>query len=160
MVRSFRFTATLTAMQLATSLVRVVLALGEAAQTATRQLDAESKKKGKVRGRHCKLNTRGIGNLAACTGLESSCNELCGLDTGVCVFCKACTVLRQALHDQRHKMTIMMMLDHTSSADKQGPGHVAGKQGALRGAAEHNQPQPEPGEQPEGDHSDAVPGPK
>ena len=50
MVRSFRFTATLTAMQLATSLVRVVLALGEAAQTATRQLDAESKKKGKVSG--------------------------------------------------------------------------------------------------------------
>ena len=53
MVRSFRFTATLTAMQLATSLVRVVLALGEAAQTATRQLDAESKKKGKVRERPC-----------------------------------------------------------------------------------------------------------
>lgn len=50
-VRSFRFTATLTAMQLATSLVRAVLALGEAAQTATRQRDAESKKKGRVRRR-------------------------------------------------------------------------------------------------------------
>lgn len=47
-VRNFRCTATLTAMQLGASLVRAMLALGEAAQTAERQLDAESKKKGKV----------------------------------------------------------------------------------------------------------------
>jgi hypothetical protein len=49
-VRSFRFAGTLTTMQLAASLVRATLALGAAAQTAARQLEAESKKKGKVTG--------------------------------------------------------------------------------------------------------------
>ncbi len=47
-VRSFRFAGTLTTMQLAASLVRATLALGAAAQTAVRQLEAESKKKSKV----------------------------------------------------------------------------------------------------------------
>lgn len=45
-VRSFRFTATLTAQQVVTSLIRAMLSLGEARETAQRQMAAEEKKKG------------------------------------------------------------------------------------------------------------------
>lgn len=51
-IREFRYVATLTAAQLATSWVAVQLALGEARDTAERQLAAEERKKGgKVGGR-------------------------------------------------------------------------------------------------------------
>ena len=158
MVRSFRFTATLTAMQLATSLVRVVLALGEAAQTATRQLDAEAKKKGKVR-RHPTLcadfHVRHLEPVCSCWFHVYSetkspawtwfCHHACLLQRcPVARFCMSC----------RQVTDMMPVLNVKLSA-----GHVAGEQGALRGAAENGQPQPEPDEQPEGDHPGAVPGP-
>lgn len=44
-VRSFRFAATLTAQQVVTSLIRAMLSLGEARETAQRQMAAEEKKK-------------------------------------------------------------------------------------------------------------------
>ena len=50
MVRSFRYVATLTAQRVVTSLVTATLLLGEARETAQRQLSAEKAKKGsKVR---------------------------------------------------------------------------------------------------------------
>ena len=50
-VRSFRYVATLTAQRVVTSLVTATLLLGEARETAQRQLSAEKAKKGsKVRG--------------------------------------------------------------------------------------------------------------
>lgn len=96
MVRSFRFTATLTAMQLATSLVRVVLALGEAAQTATRQLDVESKKKGKVRGRPC-ADFMSLAPQAwlLVLGSKAHANSFAARWWRLCV-CKACTMIWQA----------------------------------------------------------------
>lgn len=59
-------------------------------------------------------------------------------------------------------MINMLISDHISDqlTTSTCPVCMVGKQGALRGAAEHSQPQPEPGEQPEGDHPGAVPGPK
>ena len=49
-VRSFRYVATLTAQRIVTSLVTATLLLGEARETAQRQLSAEKAKKGsKVR---------------------------------------------------------------------------------------------------------------
>ncbi len=45
-VRSFRYVATLTAQQIVTSLVNANLLLGEARETAQRQLSAETAKKG------------------------------------------------------------------------------------------------------------------
>lgn len=49
-MRDFRSVATLTAAQLVTSWIGVSLALGEARDTAERQLAAEEKKKGRVGG--------------------------------------------------------------------------------------------------------------
>jgi hypothetical protein len=49
-VRSFRYVATLTAQQIVTSLVAAQLLLGEARETAQRQLDAEKSKKGSKAG--------------------------------------------------------------------------------------------------------------
>ena len=49
-VRSFRYVATLTAQQVVTSLVAAQLLLGEARETAQRQLDAEKSKKGSKAG--------------------------------------------------------------------------------------------------------------
>ena len=56
-VRSFRYVATLTAQRVVTSLVTATLLLGEARETAQRQLSAEKAKKGsKVRpGSPCAL---------------------------------------------------------------------------------------------------------
>jgi cohesin complex subunit SA-1/2 len=63
-VRSFRFTATLTAQQVVTSIIKAMLLLGEARETAQRQMAAEQKKKGSkvsvglVRGA-CPIMVRG-----------------------------------------------------------------------------------------------------
>ena len=45
MVRSFRYAATLTAHQVGSSLIRACLALGDARETAQRQVAAEEKKR-------------------------------------------------------------------------------------------------------------------
>lgn len=45
-VRSFRLVATIAAMQLVTSLIRVISTLMDARDTAQRQLEAEQKRKG------------------------------------------------------------------------------------------------------------------
>ena len=49
-VRNFRYVATLTAQQIVSSLVAAQLLLGEARETAQRQLDAEKSKKGSKAG--------------------------------------------------------------------------------------------------------------
>ena len=45
-VRSFRFTATLTAQQVVTSIIRAMVLLSEERDTAERQMKAEENKKG------------------------------------------------------------------------------------------------------------------
>ena len=70
MVRSFRYVATLTAQRVVTSLVTATLLLGEARETAQRQLSAEKAKKGfKVCGRtlglcHCTQHKRRIADVS------------------------------------------------------------------------------------------------
>ena len=70
MVRSFRYVATLTAQRVVTSLVTATLLLGEARETAQRQLSAEKAKKGsKVCGRtlglcHCPQHKHRIADVS------------------------------------------------------------------------------------------------
>lgn len=69
-IRNFRQVATLTASQLVTSIIHVMLTLTEARETAARQLAAEEKKKGgKVRGAappRCSAPSRRPRCLAPC----------------------------------------------------------------------------------------------
>lgn len=68
-VREFRYVATLTGAQLVTSWVAVQLALGEARDTAERQLAAEERKKGGKVGRvGCGLCLAGTGAASAAGG--------------------------------------------------------------------------------------------
>ena len=81
-MRDFRYVATLTAAQLVTSWVQVQLALGEARDTAERQLAAEERKKGgKVGGGGGGWGCLTRRLIAAVAGRHVLCAAACAVPT-------------------------------------------------------------------------------